>query len=139
MRHDADEATGREHGADRDRAPLRLCEQEDVHIRAGAATHIGEEEIDSVQSIQPHAKDQFVSLQRMQSSAEHRSRQEILAIGDAAPVAALDAGAALCERSKLDCGGEIVVVAGSGQITPTSLGHVCCWRKCEATDCPRLR
>ena len=62
MRHDADEATGREHGADRGLAPLRLCEQEDVHIGAEPATHIGEEEIEPVQSIQPHARDQSISL-----------------------------------------------------------------------------
>jgi hypothetical protein len=48
MRHNADEATGREHGADRGLAPLCLCEQVNVHIGAEAAAHIGEEEIEPV-------------------------------------------------------------------------------------------
>ena len=51
MRHDADEATARKHGADRGLAPLRLCKQEDVYIGAEPATHIGEEEIEPVQSV----------------------------------------------------------------------------------------
>ena len=51
MRHDADEAAGREHGADRGLAPLRSCEQEDVHIGAEPATHIREEEIEPVERI----------------------------------------------------------------------------------------
>ena len=61
VRYDADEATGREHGADRGLAPLCLCEQVNVHIDAEPASHIGEEEIDPVQSIQPHARDQSIS------------------------------------------------------------------------------
>ena len=51
MRHDADEATARQHGADRGLAPLRPCKQEDVYIGAEPATHIGEEEIEPVQSV----------------------------------------------------------------------------------------
>jgi hypothetical protein len=53
IRHNVDEAAGREHGADRGLAPLRVCEQEDVHIGAEPAAHICEEEIEPVKSIQP--------------------------------------------------------------------------------------
>src|ERR1700731_3590560 len=90
MRHNADEATGREHGADRGLAPLCLCEQEDVHIGAEAAAHIGEEEIEPVQSIQPYARDQSISLHPLHA-LKGESKTTGVAPGTAVPIAAKDA------------------------------------------------
>ena len=105
----AREATGREHGADRGLAPLCLCEQEHVHIGAEAAAHIGEEEIEPVQSIQLHARDQSISLHPLHALKGDSKAKEIVAPSAAVPIAAKDARG---KRSLIAAGGS----------SPTRLG-----------------
>ena len=85
-----------------------LCEQEDVHIGAEAATHIGEEEIDPVQSIQPHARDQSISLHPL-----HALKRESKTTGDRGAWRCGTYRRERCARqARLDCRGGIVAVAG---------------------------
>ena len=46
VQHDAGQAAYGENSADRRLAPMRICEEVDVHVSAKAAPHIREEEID---------------------------------------------------------------------------------------------
>src|SRR5579885_1301051 len=57
MGHHSNEAGGGENGARRRLTPARICDKENVEIRAKPAAHIGEEKIEPVQSIEPHRRE----------------------------------------------------------------------------------